>query len=75
MERLKLRLDPELSYHRDRRLGFDQTGRLWVDTPHRQRPHYVCSAGVTHRRWWRLHQPGGSYPIELRCAEHEVQEA
>jgi hypothetical protein len=49
-------------------------GGLWVDVPGRHRPYYVCSAGVEHRRWWRLHQPGGTYPTVRRCPEHEVTE-
>ena len=49
-------------------------GGLWLDVPGRHHPYYVCSAGVEHRRWWRLHQPGGGYPVFRRCAEHEVTE-
>jgi hypothetical protein len=46
-------------------------GRLWVWTPVRHRPHYVCALGVTHDHWWAKHLKGGTYPRDLRC-EHEV---
>jgi hypothetical protein len=44
---------------------------MWIDAPGRKRL-YVCSIGVTHRRYWRLFQKGGGYKIDMRCAEHEV---
>lgn len=56
------------------RLAWDvrtQTG-MWVEAPGRKRL-YVCSAGVTHRRYWRRFQKGGGYPIDMRCEEHEVE--
>jgi hypothetical protein len=58
----------------DRRYGWDDKHGMWVDVPRRQRPYYICSAGVEHRRWWLLHQPGSSYPIIKRCSEHEMNE-
>jgi hypothetical protein len=66
----------ELSPRGIRRLAGDEHGHVWDDAPVRHRPHYVCSAGVEHTRWWRLHTPGGGpeYPRELRCIEHEVTE-
>ena len=44
---------------------------LWVMAARRKRI-YVCSVGVSHRRYWRRAQPGGSSPVELRCEEHEI---
>lgn len=64
--------NPELSPSGIRRLAGDDLGCVWADTPIRHRPYYVCSAGVEHRRWWRLHTAGGGpeYPREFRCIEH-----
>lgn len=61
-----------------RRVAGDGLGCVWVDTPVRHRPYYVCSAGVEHRRWWRRHAPLAADrvgPAEFRCIEHEVIES
>lgn len=73
LEIVEIIRNPQVSPSGERRLAVG-VGGLWVDAPIRRRPYYLCSAGVEHKRWWLLHQPGGGYPIVKKCAEHEVVE-